>query len=163
MFRSKGEHRQSGTGNVRRTLEALRILITLGKLRVQTDYRGRWLVNGRADIELGKARGRIVGAARAGIASGEARRNRRSSAAHPTDNRTSSPPKSSDDNDLDRTAVRNHQPPTIKTVSNNSTDAPRASGPAADGPAARALGNRPRTMNEVVADLARKRRTGRTP
>lgn len=121
---------------VQQTRLALDRLITLGKLRVQTDHGGRWLLNGRAEAELGKARGRITAAARAGIASGAARRAARdqqrldtgsTSARHRLD------AKSSGDNGLARTSVRNHQPPKNLTVTTSGTDPAREAGTVTDG------------------------------
>jgi len=164
-FRHDRDHGRSFAGMTRQTRHAVDRLIKLGKLRVQRTSDGqRWLVNGRADAELNKARGRIVSAARAGIASGAARRaarKQRTSSAQAAHKQPELPLKSSDDNDLDRTAVRNHQPSTIKEGRSDSNGSARASGSAADGPAARAPDKGPRRMSDVVADLARARRLHR--
>jgi hypothetical protein len=164
LFKPKRSHHKGALGQTARVEQALDQLVKLGKLKVLRSSNGdRWLTNGRATSELGKARGRITSAARAGIASGEARRRRapsKSPAGAPQQPRASpsTGQKSSADNDLARTAVRNHQPSTIKSDREISTEAPRASGSAVEAPAARALGSGPRKMGDVVADLARKRR-----
>jgi hypothetical protein len=119
----------SRSREVQATRQALDELIQRGKLRVSTTHQGRWLTNGRADIELGRAEGRIESASKAGVASGAARRTKgRLHSGSPS----ASPrrdPKSSQSNDLARTAVRNHQPP-ILTDHSTETDTARASRPA---------------------------------
>ena len=68
-------HRMTHARELAIVRAAIDQLVAVGKLHRQTTADGqRWLVNGRADHELAKARGRIVSASRAGIASGKARR-----------------------------------------------------------------------------------------
>jgi hypothetical protein len=133
-FRAEGHRRRE----VQLVSLAIDRLVELGKLtrHFASDGSG-WLTNGRADIELGKAQGRIESASKAGIASGAARRERawmRSGYARDTRGMKS---KSSDANDLERTTVRNHQPP-ISSSSDTESVATRASRPVAEGPPARA-------------------------
>lgn len=126
-------NRQSVAGATKRVRAALARLIDLDKLHVSPD--GQWLTNGRADVELGRAQGRIIGAARAGIASGKARQTRalgsaRSMHRQRTFNAPSSPSQSSKSNGLARTSVRNHQPPyDYESDTKNITDAARDPAP----------------------------------
>jgi hypothetical protein len=121
--------RQSAAAMTEHTRRALDRLIDLGKLRLTPD--GQWLTNGRADTELGKAHGRIIGATHAGFASGRARR----AHAKPTPsqrqpNAKPSGSRSSNSNDLTRTSVRNHQPPYDHELDREiSSDPARASEP----------------------------------
>lgn len=121
-------HRRSRAWLIRSTRAALDRLIEIGKLRLSND--GQWLTNGRADVELGKAGERIVGATRAGIASGASRRAK--AALTPRWSRAESAltkPKSFPANGLARTSVRNHQPPSDHTLSENHTGAARDPAP----------------------------------
>jgi len=121
-------HHERGPSLARRTRAALDRLIELGKLNLSPD--GKWLSNGRADRELGKAGERIVSAARAGHASGRARR-AQSPVPAPTSPRPRPDPerKSSNTNGLARTGVRiiNHQ--REESVSNSHTEAAREPSP----------------------------------
>jgi hypothetical protein len=135
-------HHLTRKGEIAMIREALDQLLALGKLRLTAD--GQWLTNGRADVELGRAGERIVGAVRAGIASGVARRARRSGQTSPLPPHslpTSSPgnaSRSSNSNDLTRTSVRNHQPSYDHDVSTTETEAARATVRVSDAlPAAR--------------------------
>ena len=67
MVRSGKRNRNSHAGTTARTVAALGRLIDLGKLHLTPD--GQGLTNGRAERELNKARERMRGAVRAGIAS----------------------------------------------------------------------------------------------
>lgn len=121
---------------VQATQQAIDQLVKQGKLHVQTTIEGRWLTNGRADVELGRANGRIDRASKAGVASGAARRVRRLAAGSPSARRRPDA-KASDNNDLMRTAVRNtnHQE---SSSSSTESDAARATVRVSDAlPAAR--------------------------
>jgi hypothetical protein len=162
MYRTN--HHLTRRGELRMVRDALDQLVALGKLHVSPD--GEWLTNGRADIELSKAGERIVGAARAGVASGAARRALRNlpvtSPAPPRklpDGSRERHAQSSNVNDLARTSVRNHQPPTINTDREISTEAARASRPATRGPPARAPDTKPKKPTKTdkrLEELARK-------
>jgi hypothetical protein len=114
------------------TDKALAGLIAKGKLHVSPD--GQWLTNGRAEVELNKARDRIGGAVRAGIASGVSRSKRGEFAGSLRGDRGSfRGPVSSNANGLARTGVRNHQPPKIhESESDRSTTPDAAREPAPD-------------------------------
>jgi hypothetical protein len=122
------DHGRSQQWQIRRARASLDRLIALGKLKVTPD--GQWLTNGRADTVLNKARERIHGTVRAGIASGKARRSSRGAAMEqPWSSRGAAvgETQSSEINDLTRTRVRNHQPSTIiSSLSEDITYAPRA-------------------------------------
>lgn len=132
-----GSKRQALAGATKRTRHALVSLVEMGKLDISADQ--QWLTNGRADIELNKARERIHGATRAGIASGKARRRRAKGAERsmPTQrplNAHSTAPQSNNSNDLDRTPVRNLQPYEY-THGQSLTDAAREPAPDQTAPA----------------------------
>ena len=131
MVRSGGHHRQSRASLVVRTTAALGRLTDLGKLHVTPD--GQGLTNGRAERELNKARERMRGAARAGVASGRARRpNDYPTTTQRLANNYPSASELSRTNELSRTAVRIKQPSTIKdhdTDLTNSTEAAREPSP----------------------------------
>lgn len=120
---------QSVAAHIVATRAALDQLVALGKLKLSAD--GQWLSNGRADLELGKADGRIEGARRAGKASGVARADRRANrrpAVGPAvgqlqASRSAGEPVSSNPNDLARTRVRNHQPSTINSKNQSRPEA----------------------------------------
>jgi hypothetical protein len=155
-FKPEGEGHRAQAWLTRHTRAALDRLIELEKLHASAD--DLWLTNGRADTELGKAHGRIISATHAGIASGQARRDgrvrqpsirRRSAADGPPMER----PKVSAANDLARTAVRNHQPPTINHDHKNHTDAARD--PARDRGAPGRAPSKPDPRLEALAAKAR--------
>lgn len=151
------------------TADALAGLVELGKLRVSVD--GEWLTNGRADRVLNSARERIDGAARAGIASGAARRARASRRA--TDAPRMRQPRANSDNGelsnsngLARTGVRNHQPShdltDQKIITEAARDPPRDAGAPGRAPAQPEPDKLPKraypTTADRVAELARLRR-----
>jgi hypothetical protein len=147
---SERDSRQARASLTAHTQQALDRLITLDKLRPTPD--GRWLTNGRADTELGKANERIVGAAKAGFASGRARRaNRQPTGTQLAPNRHPRRSKASDNNDLDRTSVRitNHHYD-HESVSKNSTEAAREPAPDQTAPA-RAPAKRDPTLDTLAA------------
>jgi hypothetical protein len=110
-FKLDEENGETWRGITRSTRACLDQLIELGKLRRSPD--GRWLTNGRADRELGKAGERILNSSRAGYASGRARRHNSPPDIPPTSRRQAADikPTSSNSNHLARTSVRiiNHQ------------------------------------------------------
>jgi uncharacterized protein YdaU (DUF1376 family) len=131
--RPPSDHGRSARWHVRQVRAALDQLIELGKLNPTPD--GKWLTNGRANDELSKAGERIVGAARAGIASGRARR-AKTAVSQPSASRE--PAVTQREllplNDLSRTSVRNHQPSyesESESVADTSADAARARGSSA--------------------------------
>jgi hypothetical protein len=131
-----GTERQALSGATRLTRHALARLVELGKLHISAD--GQWLTNGRADIELNKARERINGATRAGIASGQARRARaRTATSQPHHSHIAATPVSKKTNGLARTSVRNLQP-YESSLSESLTDAAREPSPEPQASQARA-------------------------
>jgi hypothetical protein len=170
-------HFKPGTGRADRrqarltmlVRDALDRLIELGKLNPTPDR--QWLTNGRANAELSKAGERIVGAARAGIASGAARRAQARSGTTVAPQRhhsgTTAQGELLPNNDLGRTTVRNHQPPSeseSESVADTSAEAARVRERSLALPLARdsepkpMTPAKPPTMAERLAILAQARR-----